>query len=144
MLTCQIAIGCDHAGFALKQFLINVVRDRSLEIVDFGTYSEDSVDYPDFSNSVTSAVIRSDAKYGILICGTGIGMSISANRFSQIRAALCYSERMAELARRHNDANIIIFGSRIVEKEVAKNCLNTFFDTEFEGGRHQRRIEKLS
>ena len=144
MLTSQIAIGCDHAGFALKQFLINVVRDRSLKIFDFGTFNEESVDYPDFCRAVTDAVLKSEVERGVLICGTGIGMSISANRFPHIRAALCYSEKMAKFARLHNDANLIVFGSRLVEKEIAKHCLITFLETEFEGGRHQRRIAKLS
>jgi len=144
MLTSKIAIGCDHAGFALKQFLIGVIQEQPLEILDFGAFNEESVDYPDFSNAVTSALIKSQVKWGILICGTGLGMSISANRFPEIRAALCFSEDMAKFARLHNDANIIVFGSRITEKETAKNCLNTFLNTEFEGGRHQRRIAKFA
>lgn len=138
----KIAIGCDHAGYALKETL----KQRFLDYdwIDLGTYSETSVDYPDYAQNVAKAVISGDADRGVLICGTGIGISIAANRFPQIRAANCTDVTMARLTRLHNDANVLALGARLIGLEVAFDIVETFMKTEYEGGRHQRRVEKMS
>ena len=140
----HIAIGSDHAGFELKESLIEAIGIEGVEFTDVGTSSKDeSVDYPDFANKVSDLVLKGKADYGVLICGSGIGMSIAANRYPGIRAALCTDGLSAELARLHNDANILCLGSRVLGSETAKRALHRFLNTEFEGGRHQFRVEKL-
>ncbi len=138
-----ITIGADHAGFELKTALKKDLADMGFETSDLGTGGTDPVDYPDVGHAVAGAVAAGKAARGVLICGTGIGMSIAANRHPGVRAALCHDEASAEVARRHNDANILALGARATESETARACLRAFLTTAFEGGRHIRRVEKL-
>lgn len=140
----KLAIGSDHAGFELKEELKEELNNQGIEVTDVGTSSkEESVDYPDFANRVSDLVLKGKVDYGVLICGSGIGMSIAANRYPGIRAALCTDGLSAELARLHNDANVLCLGSRTLGSDTAKRALHRFLNTEFEGGRHQFRVEKL-
>lgn len=140
----KIVIASDHAGFALKQLLIEKAHVLGYEVLDLGTASAlESVDYPDFGIKAIKAVLAGEASMGVILCGTGIGMSILANRFPEIRAAVCHSEFEAEVARKHNNANILCLGGRVLGEEIATRCLNLFLTTEFEGGRHQRRLDKI-
>ncbi len=136
----MIAIGSDHGGYALKQQLMKHLTDLGLEYKDYGTYSEDSCDYPIYAEAVARAVAGGEAERGILICGTGIGMSMAANKIRGIRCALCGDCYSAELTRRHNDANILALGARVLGEGLAEKIMDTFLTTEFEGGRHARRI----
>ena len=129
-----IAIASDHAGVGFKESLKTMMSEAGRDVLDLGTNSPDSVDYPDFANVLTSAIGDGSAEKGVLICGTGIGMSIAANRKRFIRAALCHSATDARFARRHNDANVLILGARTLGIEIARDCLGAFLDTEFEGG----------
>ncbi|MFN3995084.1 MAG: ribose 5-phosphate isomerase B [bacterium] len=141
----RVYIGSDHAGFSLKKLLIDyIVNNFDIEIVDKGTYSENSCDYPVYAQEVCQEVQKDEQSVGILICGTGIGMSIAANKFENIRAALCYNSTTSKLARLHNDANVLCLGGRILGSELAKDIVFTFLTTPFEGGRHKKRIEKIS
>jgi len=142
-MTKKIVIASDHGGFELKEFLIKELRKEGYELVDFGTKSSDSVDYPEFAQKVAKAILNKEFERGILICGTGIGICISANRFKEIRAGLCHTIEDARLSRQHNDANIICFGGRTTEPKVALECVKIFMITEFEGGRHKRRVDKI-
>ena len=144
MTRTTVAIGSDHAGFDLKQVLAAYLAELGYEVLDLGTSGPESVDYPDFGKAVAKAVAAEKARFGVLVCGTGIGISIAANRNPQARAALCHDHMTAELSRRHNDANILALGSRIIGVEVAKDCLRTFLTTPFDGGRHAGRVAKLS
>lgn len=137
----KILIASDHAGYKLKQYLIEARPD--FEWIDLGAYSKDSVDYPDFGQKMGQAITEGVAAKGVLICGSGIGISIAANRFPAVRAALCMNSTMARLTRLHNDANVLALGERLVGTEVALDCFDTFMGTEFEGGRHALRVEKL-
>lgn len=139
----KIAIASDHAGFELKQQVIELLKSMEHEVLDFGTYSNDSVDYPDFAVPASEAVASKDADMGILICGTGIGMAIVANKIAGIRAADCTSSYMAKMARRHNNANVLTLGSRILSFEQAEPIIREFLTEDFEGGRHLIRIEKI-
>ena len=139
----NIAIACDHAGLDLKKQILNWLNEQSAVVRDFGTNSIESVDYPDFARLVSNAVKEGECEIGILICGTGIGMSIAANRFPGIRAALCWNRESAHLAKSHNNANVICLPGRLIEPELAVEVLADFFSAAFEGGRHQRRIDKL-
>jgi len=139
----KIAIGCDHAAFNEKLELIKKISSRDIEIEDFGCLSEDSVDYPDYAHIVCKEMQNNRFDYGILICGSGIGISIAANKNKGIRAALCTSVFHAEMARKHNDANIIALGARVTSLEDMVDMINVFIDTDFEGGRHQNRVEKI-
>jgi len=139
----RIVIASDHAGVDLKQQLVALVSEAGHEIRDLGPTDSTSVDYPDFAHAVAKAVVGGEAERGILICGTGIGMSLAANRHSRIRAALCHDAFTAELARRHNDANVLCIGARSTGPGVAEQMVQIFLDTPFEGGRHQRRVEKI-
>ncbi len=139
-----IAIGSDHAGYALKSKVSTWLKDAGYEVLDCGTNGTDSVDYPDFGAAVADAVAEGRAEKGVIVCGSGIGISIAANRNPGARAANCTSGLMARLARQHNDANILALGERLIGEEVARDCLNEFLNTPFEGGRHQRRIDKMS
>lgn len=139
----KIAIASDHAGYELKEALKQAFGDE-YEWLDLGTNSLDSVDYPDFGHAMGQAIGNGDAAHGILICGSGIGISIAANRHAAVRAALCANDTMARLSREHNDANVLVLGARIIGFDVAQDCVKTFMKTEFAGGRHQRRVEKLS
>jgi len=139
-----VAVAADHGGYELKSVLLPELRALGFDVLDLGTNSLDSVDYPDFAERVAQAIEAGKASFGVLICGTGIGMSIAANRHRKIRAALCHDVTTARLARQHNDANVLTMGGRVLGTETAKDCLKTFFSTSFEGGRHARRIAKLS
>lgn len=139
-----IAIAADHGGFDLKSVLVHELRALGYEVLDLGTMTRDSVDYPDFAVTLASAIVEGRAARGVLICGSGIGMSIAANRHRAIRAALVHDDTSARLARQHNDANVLVLGARLLGPEVAKDCVKTFFSTQFEGGRHARRIAKMS
>ena len=139
-----IAIGADHGGFDLKEALKPELKTLGFEISDVGTNSKDAVDYPDFANAMARAIEQGDANRGVLICGSGIGISMAANRHRSLRAAPCHDSLSARLARAHNDANVLGLGARFIGIEVARDCLRTFLTTEFEGGRHQRRVAKMS
>lgn len=138
-----IAIGADHAGYPLKVTLVEDLRSMGYDVLDMGTNSEVSVDYPDFGYAVANAVVSGKAERGILICGTGIGMSIAANRHKGVRAALCTHGVMARLAREHNDANVMVLGARIIGLEIARECLRQFLSVQYAGGRHAGRVAKL-
>ena len=140
----QIALGADHGGVNLKNRLAAALVEAGHQPLDFGTDGPASVDYPDFAHAVCAAVTDNRADYGILVCGTGIGMSIAANRNSGIRCALVHDVTTARLTRAHNDANVLALGARIIGEEVALDILTTFLNTEFEGGRHARRLAKLN
>lgn len=138
-----IGIAVDHGGFALKQAVSEEIRAAGFDVLDFGTNSEESVDYPDFAEKLVDAIEKNTVARGVLICGTGIGISIAANRHPGIRAALCYDNETAALARQHNDANVICMGGRKTTPDDARSMVRIFLETEFEGGRHARRVEKL-
>ena len=143
MITTNVYIACDHAGFQLKERIKNYFLN-DLSLIDLGTSDNSSVDYPDFAHKMCKKIVIKIPSYGILICGSGIGMSMVANRYSDIRAALCLDENMAKLAREHNNANILVLGSRLISWQEAIKCVNIFFSTRFDGGRHQTRLEKLN
>ena len=139
-----IAIGCDHAGVELKNELLSLLNNLRIPYIDYGTDSPESVDYPDFGEKVSDAVSSGKIKSGILICGTGIGMSIVANKFPGVRASLCNDLFTAKMSRLHNDANILVIGGRIVGKDLAKEIVKTWVSTPFEGDRHCRRLDKIT
>ena len=138
-----IAIASDHAGFDLKAMLIEELGVLGRDVLDLGTDGPGSVDYPDYGHALAEAVGAGRAEFGVLVCGTGIGISIAANRHPGIRAAVCHDQTSARLAREHNDANVLALGARLVGTEVAKDCLRTFLRTPFAAGRHARRVAKL-
>lgn len=140
----KIAIGSDHAGFELKEIISQLLKEMGHEVIDMGTASNSSVDYPDFAETVSKAVSEGSVDRGILICGTGIGMSIVANKFKNVRAALCNDIFTAKMSRLHNDANVLAIGGRIVGKDLAKEIVNIWINTPFEGGRHLKRLEKIT
>jgi ribose 5-phosphate isomerase B len=139
----KIGIGCDHAGLELKQEIISLLRDMGRDVVDYGTNGQQSVDYPDFGEKVSRAVSTGELDRGVLICGTGIGMSMVANKFPGIRASLCNELFTAKMSRLHNDANILVIGGRIVGKDLAREIVHVWFSTSFEAGRHARRLNKI-
>ncbi len=136
-------IGCDHAGLELKLEIISLLKDMGIDCVDYGTNAPQSVDYPDFGEKVSDAVSAGKIDRGILICGTGIGMSIVANKFPGIRASLCNDLFTARMSRMHNDANILVMGGRIIGKDLAKEIVRVWFSTDFEAGRHTNRLDKI-
>jgi ribose 5-phosphate isomerase B len=138
-----IAIGSDHAGFCLKQKIISKFECLGYSFKDFGTHSEDSVDYPDIIHPLANAVNKNVFKRGIIICGTGNGVAMTANKYSNIRAAVCWSAEVAKLARLHNNANIVSLPARIISKDIAFEIVQIFLSTEFENGRHERRVDKI-
>ena len=138
-----IALGCDHAGYRLKEYLKGRISDWGFRIKDFGTVSEESVDYPDMIHPLAKAVDEGSINRGIIICGTGNGVSMVANKYPHVRAALCWQPEIASLARQHNDANILALPARFITDTVAADCVETFLNASFEGGRHQRRVEKI-
>lgn len=139
----KIGLGADHGGFELKEAIKHLLEEKGISVVDYGTHDTASVDYPDYGQAVARGILAGEADRGILCCGSGIGISISANRFPGIRAALCTDPYMAELSRRHNDANILALGGRLTGRDMAFEIVRVWLATEFEGGRHQRRIDKL-
>ena len=140
----QIAVGSDHRGFELKQIIIKLLSDMGYSSTDMGCYDDSTVDYPDVAAKVAKSVASGKADQGILICGTGIGMSITANKISGIRAALCANNISASMARQHNDANILCMGSTIIRKRLAQEITRTFISSQFDGGRHTRRVDKIA
>jgi ribose 5-phosphate isomerase B len=139
-----IAIGCDHAGFNYKEDLVKYLQGKGLNVKDFGTYSKDSVDYPDFAHAVATAVENGDCGFGILLCGAGNGVAITANKHQNIRAAICWNVPIAQLARSHNNANIICIPARYVSLDLSQSMIDAFMETEFEGGRHATRVGKIA
>ena len=139
-----IAIGCDHAGFHLKNEIISMLKEAGYAVNDFGTNSPDSVDYPDYAHPLANAMESKKADFGILICGSANGVCMTANKHPQVRAALCWTNEVAALARQHNDANVICLPARFISVDLAKQMVNTFLTTTFEGGRHEKRVQKIS
>ncbi|MBI5641593.1 MAG: ribose 5-phosphate isomerase B [Nitrospirae bacterium] len=139
----KIAIGSDHAGFGLKQEIIGILNSLNIEFMDCGTDSGESVDYPDFGEKVSSLVSSGKLERGILICGTGIGMSMVANKFPNVRAALCNDLFSARMSRLHNDSNILVLGGRIIGRDLASEIVKVWLSTPFEGDRHQKRLNKI-
>jgi ribose 5-phosphate isomerase B len=140
----KLAIGADHAGYVLKEQVKELLIQLGYEVIDFGTYSKDRSDYPDFAHPVALAVESKQAHFGILVCGSGNGVNMAANKHKDIRSALCWNKETAELARLHNDANIIALPSRFIDSETAMDMVKIFLTSPFEGGRHQARVEKIS
>ena len=140
----KLAIGCDHGGFELKEEILKFIKTvANIQVSDMGPAAKESVDYPDFGAKVSEAVAKGAMDRGILICGTGIGMSIVANRFPNVRAALCHDHFTAQMSREHNDANVLVMGERVIGKGVALEIVKTWLDTQFAGGRHQKRLDKI-
>ena len=138
----RVAVGCDHAGFSMKSNVISVLDELGIEYEDMGTSDEASCDYPDYGEKVSEAVSSGRADRGVLVCGSGIGMSIVANKFPGVRAALCHEDYSAKMSRLHNDSNVLVIAGRIIDGGTARKIVKTWCTTDFEGGRHQRRIEK--
>jgi ribose 5-phosphate isomerase B len=140
----KLAIGCDHGGFELKEEILKFIKTvANIEVSDLGPAGKESVDYPDYGKKVSEAVSKGSMDRGILICGTGIGMSIVANRYPKVRAALCHDHFTAQMSRLHNDANVLVMGERVIGKGVALEIVKTWLETEFEGGRHRKRLDKI-
>lgn len=140
----NIAIGADHAGYEVKRVIIAFLKKKGHQVEDFGCYSEESIDYPDYAHPVCESIEKGINKYGVLICGSGNGISMAANKHSGIRAALSWNPEIAELGRLHNNANIVSIPARFVSEESALKIVEVFFSTEFEGGRHQTRVDKIA
>lgn len=140
----KVAVGCDHGGFVLKDAVISTLEELGAQVVDMGTYSTESVDYPIYGKKVADAVANGECDLGVVMCGTGIGISIAANKVKGIRAAVVTDEFMAEMTRRHNNANIIALGGRVITPEKAKSLVKAWYTAEFEGGRHQKRIDMIT
>ncbi len=140
----RISIGGDHAGFELKERIKTVLEQGQHRVTDMGTFSAESVDYPDYAAAVARAVSSGEADRGVLVCGTGIGMSIAANKFANVRASLCHDVETARLSRQHNDANVLAIGSRVLDPELALAVVQEWMGTTFEGGRHSRRLQKIT
>ncbi|GAA2974837.1 MULTISPECIES: ribose 5-phosphate isomerase B [Finegoldia] len=139
----KIAIAADHGGFELKDSMVEYIKSLGNEVMDLGTNSADSVDYPDYAKKVCEEIQQGNSDLGILICGTGIGMSLAANKFEGIRAACVSDVYSAKMSRNHNNANVLCIGARVIGDEVAKLIIKTFLENEFEAGRHQRRVDKI-
>ena len=139
----NITIASDHAGYDLKNYLVKEIINMGFKVIDLGTNSNDSVDYPDFAKMAVKNILEKKSDVAVLICGSGIGMSMPANRFKGIRAALCRDVNDAKLARQHNNANILTLPGRQIDVDEAKNCFKIFINTSFEGGRHKKRVEKI-
>ena len=139
----RVAVASDHGGYKLKEKVKEYLESRDIDVIDLGTNSEESVDYPEYGRACAKAVAGGEADRGIVCCGTGIGISIAANKVKEIRCGLCTNVEMAKLTRQHNDANMLAMGGRIIDDETAMAITEAFIDTEFEGGRHQRRIDKI-
>lgn len=144
MSKTSIAIGCDHAGFPLKEAIIKKLKKMNFLVHDFGTFSEDSVDYPDYIHPAASKIQDGEIEFGVMICGSGQGVSMTSNKYQKVRAALCWKVQLAKLARQHNNANVLCIPQRFVSKKMALNMVEAFFNTDFEGGRHERRVNKIA
>lgn len=139
----RIAIGSDHAAFEMKEKIVEYLQKKNIEVINCGTHSIESVDYPDYAKKVSKKIVEKECDLGILLCGTGIGMSIAANKIKGIRAALCMFPDMAVYARKHNNANVLVLAGRLTGIELAKWIVDAFLNTDFEGGRHERRVRKI-
>ncbi len=139
----KVTVACDHAGFLVKQTVLDFFKESGFEVLDFGTFSEESVDYPDFIHPAMQAIEGGEAEMGVVMCGSGQGAAITANKHAGIRAALCWTPELASLARRHNNANVLAIPARFVSKETVRHMLDVFFAAPFEGGRHERRVSKI-
>jgi ribose 5-phosphate isomerase B len=142
-MTETVAIASDHAGYDLKSALVPVLRELGFEVLDLGTHDKTSVDYPDFADKLAHAIRDKQVRSGVLVCGTGIGISIAANRHPEIRCGLCHDATTARLTREHNDANVLALGGQLIGFWTAKDCVETFFKTAYQGGRHEPRVKKL-
>lgn len=140
----KIAIGCDHAAFLLKEKIKPYLESKGYEVKDFGCYSEERADYPDFAHQVAKGVESKEFDFGLLMCGSGNGINMAANKHQGIRSALCWMPEIAELARQHNDANILTLPARYMDEATAKKCVDVFYTTAFEGGRHADRVKKIA
>lgn len=139
----KIALGADHAGFKLKEIISKIILQKGHELLDFGTNSEESCDYPDIAHPLAESIESGKADCGVAICGSGNGINMSLNKHQKIRAALCWNKELAGLARQHNDANVLTLPARFIDSETAINCLEEFLRTDFEGGRHEKRVTKI-
>ncbi len=140
----NVSIGSDHAGFELKTTIVSFLESKGIKVTDFGPFSEERADYPDYAHPVAKSIENKEVDLGILICGSGNGINMTANKHQEIRSALCWQEDIAEMARLHNNANIIALPARYISEETALNCVDLFISTDFEGGRHQARVDKIS
>ena len=139
----KILIASDHAGFKLKEFIKTYLLKKKIKVVDLGPSNLEKVDYPDYAHKLSKKINLNKKLTGVLVCGSGIGMEMTANRYKNVRAALCYNQKSAQLSRLHNNANVITLGSRLTKKKIALKCINVFLNTKFEGGRHAKRIKKI-
>ena len=139
----RVVLASDHAGFNLKEEIKKFLIKKRKKVLDLGTENTNSVDYPDYAHLLSKKMRKNKNQFGILICGTRIGMSMAANKHKNVRAALCYNTKSTKLSRLHNNANVMTFGSRLIKKSVALKCVNTFLKTDFDGGRHERRVKKI-
>ena len=139
----KILIASDHAGFKLKEIIKKHLLTKKINIVDLGPFDLEKVDYPDYAHKLSKKINLNKKLTGVLVCGSGMGMEMTANRYKNVRAALCYNQKSAKLSRLHNNANVIALGSRLTKKNVALKCINTFLNTKFEGGRHAKRVKKI-
>lgn len=144
MASERIAVAADHAGLPLKSALKETLVELGYDVLDLGTDGPDSVDYPDFADKMAAVLADGEAARGVIVCGTGIGIAMAANRYRHVRAALCHDVTGARLCRQHNDANVLAMGARMIGPETAQDCLRAFLSTAFDGGRHQRRVDKMS
>lgn len=144
MSKISVAVGCDHAGFPLKESVIRKLKKMDFMVHDFGTHSEDSTDYPDYVHPGAKMVDSGEAQFAVFICGSGQGVTMTANKYQNVRAALCWKVNLAELSRQHNNANVLCIPGRFVSKKMALNMIQKFFETDFEGGRHDRRVKKIA
>lgn len=140
----KLGIACDHAGYEMKEFLVGYLSTKGYEVIDFGTHSEESIDYPDFGHALAEAIEKGELKRGIGLCGSGEGMAMTLNKHQTIRAGLCWNDTVAELIRQHNDANVVVLPARFISNDEAMAIVDKFLNTEFEGGRHIRRVEKIA
>jgi ribose 5-phosphate isomerase B len=143
MSKLRIAIACDHAGYKLKEYLVDHLKNRKFIVKDLGTFSDESVDYPDYGHILAEAISRKEFDFGISLCGSGNGINMTVNKYQGIRSALCWNTKIAELARSHNNANICSLPARFISREEAKNIVDKFLSSEFEGGRHKIRVDKI-
>lgn len=140
----KIALGADHAAFHLKEKIKQYLEAKDYQLIDFGTHSEDSCDYPDIAHPIAKSVLANECQFGIALCGSGNGINMTLNKYEAIRAALCWKKELAELARLHNKANVLVLPARFIEEAEALACVDLFLKTDFEGGRHLRRVEKIT
>ena len=140
----KIGIACDHAGYQMKEFLVGYLSTKGYEVVDFGTHSEESIDYPDFGHALAEAIENGELEQGVGLCGSGEGMAMTLNKHAKIRAGLCWNKDVAALIRQHNNANVIVLPARFIENDLAMELVDTFLSTDFEGGRHELRVAKIA